>query len=430
MDDLRTTYLSLSTAVRSHEGLSSLSKRQIRRSPWVIFDGFEGAPALASDPGFVDLFVTELVARKAHRAITELLTCFLFFYPERLSTFDRLRHLLAVRLLPLGGSPRMEHWRDCVHSCRLLEADAPETVARRIAESAGLPNDTLASCGLKGMLCEGNLVREAFGQWLAQAGQGMCSGTLSPADLKRILDYALVGDGDQFRLRFGSLRVELADRLLRPFAEGHPTQAHRALVKEFVLRHYGDPRIVGGRGWQGVCDQARGVVLRWLVTTTLEDFFRLLEHAAETDATARRHWRYRKAFWDAYLRAGHMRDAWVALGPKARDAAGRFLSEESKAYGRIEGAGVQQNHSVLLLRIGDLTISEWSHSGKVRIWNGNSRHAPTFYDGQYTRSDVTTEPKAEGSHHGSERGTWQANFAGYILQETGIPMSAREYMPK
>ena len=38
-------------------------------------------------------------------------------------------------------------------------------------------------------------------------------------------------------------------------------------------------------------------MLRWMVSASLDDFFALIARRAQED-----HWRYRKAFWSAYLK--------------------------------------------------------------------------------------------------------------------------------
>lgn len=162
----------------------------------------------------------------------------------------------------------------------------------------------------------------------------------------------------------------------------------------------------------------------WLVEKTMEDFFSLLSHVAKTQADADIHWKYRRRFWNAYLQKGYIDEAWVALGPNAYEQAPDFV-KGANHYARLRG--VNSRHSVLIMKIGELVITEWSHSGSYRIWNF-SRNAPEFYKNTYVRSDIIENCDHSGSHHGNTTGKWQEKVALYIKQRTGIKVLPRDYM--
>lgn len=174
------------------------------------------------------------------------------------------------------------------------------------------------------------------------------------------------------------------------------------------------------------------MVLGWLVEDTLDDFFQLLEYTSQGDEVASRHWRFRKAFWSAYLRAGLIQDAWVVLAHEVDEEARHRLNMDRKGYGRfVRGGGFQKNHAVLIMRIGHLVITEWSHSGKFRVWNEGQTgtEPPWFYQPRYTREQLISEASYEGSHGGSEHGTWQRRLASYIHDETGIKFRDAALLP-
>ena len=53
---------------------------------------------------------------------------------------------------------------------------------------------------------------------------------------------------------------------------------------------------------------------RWLARASLDVFFKLIEeHALEA------HWRYRQAFWLAYLQKGIISDAWLGSRKQIHD---------------------------------------------------------------------------------------------------------------
>ena len=121
---------------------------------------------------------------------------------------------------------------------------------------------------------------------------------------------------------------------------------------------------------------------RWLTRASLDLFFRLIDrHALD------RMWIYRHAFWLAYLERGAISDAWLALGGETFNEA-KTIRDLGGAYGRLRG-GVDTSQSALLLRIGPLVISEFTHIGKLRAWPTEWHSAPRFGSREYGRTDFT-----------------------------------------
>lgn len=431
-DALERTYWALRQAAEKRSELRDLSPGDLRRAPWLIFISRQNGEApLIENTDFLKDYLIELQRRAWSRAIVALVFCALYFYPKEIKVFPTLRKILRAQLLPRVDSPKGQRWLECVQDCRLLEDDGPAYLAERLENADDSPDSILDRCCLKGLLAEQEFVKQVFRSWVDSISGRLASGAMREQPLQRFLTFARDDAKAPPRLRLPTLRRHLAEGLLRPFADGNASSRHQPAIKTFLLNTLGDPRFSEGNHWEHVDDSARAVMLRWLVEATLEDFFRLLEQAAKTDDVARKHWKYRKAFWEAYLRAGHIGDAWVVLGPMARHVAGAKLGAiHTPAYGKISGPGVQNNHSVLIFRVGDLTITEWSHSGKYRVWFEGNKHSPRLYLRRpYTREQVTRKADVEGAHHGSENGTWQENVADLIRERTRISVAKREYMP-
>ena len=191
------------------------------------------------------------------------------------------------------------------------------------------------------------------------------------------------------------------------------------------MRHLSDPRISMRGGWMGISEQIRHVMFRWLVGLELRDFFRLLDETALD-----RHWRYRKAFWSAYLDQDYISDAWVTLGPEAAKIAHRKLEGGNKGAGMLWGNGVKANHSVLIMRIDSITIAEWSHNGTCRFWLDGNKHAPKLYQEDYSRRGLMNGADFEQRHSSADRGAWQDSVAHWIKDNTGIKMPMYQYMPR
>ncbi|WP_295883935.1 EH signature domain-containing protein [uncultured Thiohalocapsa sp.] len=417
--DLRqATYAHLDRiAANGGQGMSGLSSAELRTAPWVIFEPFgedAGAIALAARDGVLPAYLRELFRRGKASAVAALIHCFLLFYPQRLPLFEQLREVIPAQLLPRVSGGRIARWRGCADQCGLFAADAPIQLAARLAQAEEAPDLVLERCCLAGQLTTGEFAREAFSRFLAATSSQLRTASASTNLLERLLSLSRRPD-DARRFRFERDRFALVNGLLLPFAEGSPGPAVAEPIKAFMLDMLGDPRLTGT--WNGADPRARQVMLGWMVTQTLEDFFRLLEYAANSDATARRHWAARKTFWSRYLRAGVIADAWVALGPVARIEARDMLSGSGQTYAVLKpGYNVQKNHSAIVMRIGNLVITEWSHSGSFRAWRSDAPACPRLYQDTYTRRELVTNPVHELAHYSG----WQSRVADLIYDETGI----------
>lgn len=399
--------------------LSSLTNSELKDAAWVVlvpYGSEADAAPLASGLDFLNAYLKALHGRRnqARRAVGALIHCFLLYYPTGLPAFKGLRKRLVAHFLVQTSGPRLERWRGCADRCGLFHGDGPSQLATRLLNAEQPPDAVLNACCLRGMLATGGLVRHAFVQMIATVQGRLTRGQPTQRVLTRLCEFARTS-GAGTDLRFQTERVELLNGLLLPFAEGHPEPDAAERIKSFLLEVVGDPRL-SAAGWHRVDPRARRVMLGWMVTETLEDFFRLLEYAAQSDAIARRHWRDRKAFWTRYLQAGVISDAWVALGPRTRAEASRVLTASERSYATLSRTGIQQNHSAIIMRIGGMTITEWSHSGTFRAWLDGNNAAPVFYQRSYSRADLVSEADDEQKHHGD----WQRRVSDLIWYRANV----------
>jgi hypothetical protein len=429
--DLSEAWAALLAAKRRANDLWSLNRKTLRHAPWVIFDVREGLSPLAGDKRFAEAYLKRLMHNGSAAAVINLAQGFLYAYPTQLLTFDLFASALP-RLLERCQTGRCKRLLDHVARHRLLKPEGPATVWGYLANEFDSVAEMLERIGIGETLQRGGFGNAVFEEAMAATRRVLTRDASSTENtVTRLFDLAKDPTGASGKFRFPRHRVALVESLVLPLAQGAQGEPVRELIETFVLDHYGDPRVDRSQ-WQGVSEDAIRVVSGWLVAETLGDFFRLIEHTARSDFTARRHWRYRKAFWSAYLRAGVISDAWIVLANHIDDDAQQTLEMDRKAYGRFRrGAGVQANHAALILRIGDLLITDWSHSGKYRAWEsgGRSRETPKLYRSAYTRFDLTRGADYEGTHHGTETGTWQRALAEYIRFRTGIRLDPRVMMP-
>lgn len=252
---------------------------------------------------------------------------------------------------------------------------------------------------------------------------------MRPETIERVLQWSRNGA----QPRYPSLRVQLANSMLAPWFGANPPASTKALLLGYFFKHYRDPRLLGrgnpGHQWQGVSQKAIDVVRRWLAGDTLRGFMQILERTADAI------WRYRQKFWIAYYDAGHVEEAWLILGDEAALRARQlFANQPSMTYARFTGGATPQQ-SVLLLKIGDLVFSEWSHNGSLRAYRESDRSAPKLYEHDYHGVELR-EPVSLDFHHGenvypqlthaaSDHGTWQRKARDFINRETGLYLPDR-----
>jgi hypothetical protein len=404
---------------RESGSLAGLSKRDLRLLPWVLFHGQEQA-WLGGDRELLRDYRGWLAQGHRSRAVVALLYEYLAAYPRQLSTFDQVRALLREQVLG-SDAIGLHQWRERCTEFLLLEEDGPARMVTAWWDSPRPAEEFLADAGLAGGLEGGKFLAEATDFFVRWLGGRLARGELSSTKLARALTW-VEHDG---RLRFETLRIATAEALLAPFEERRPAVEIESTLRPFFLRCLGDPRLPHATGWANVPDGLRSVMRRWLVRLDLDDFFRLLDKTALD-----RQWRYRKAFWRAYLKRDLITDTWIVLGPEAAKIARRIFEHGDKAVGKLRsGPGVLGNHSVLLMRLGRMTVAEWSHNGTCRFWLEGNRDAPAMYRPSYSRDELVHGPDFKQRHHGTERGTWQGRIADWIYRNTWVRVSPSDYMP-
>lgn len=209
------------------------------------------------------------------------------------------------------------------------------------------------------------------------------------------------------------LRDPLAEALLKPFVTRVPPPAFKEWARPFLLAHLDDPRR-RKVSWSSVSDAARGVMLRWLVEDTIDQFFHVLDKTALD-----RHWKDRKAFWEGYVHKGAIHNAWVILGNHASRFARRTLDDDTAHFGRLTGA--EGSQSVLLMQFGpSLVAAEWSHSGACHFWD-DPGEAPPFFGSRYSGIRLRRKSVTKVNHipqHDPAR--WQRKIADTIEYYSNI----------
>lgn len=401
-----------------------LSAKHWKWAPYLLW--FK-SPFLAEEQTFIDKYLHWLSDNPLASNWRKLIFVYLrdFRYHKQYATaYGRISQAIRDAFLAEVLGQRLQRWKQRheafdlfsgrFHVKRVTSAfvDMPDCNLRDFAEMTGLD----------GQLSQGGYA-EAIGLELLKTVRDRPEKAMDKVQAYHLAEHSA--------LRFPRLRVPLIEFHLAPWL-GNPSGQDdnaRQRAQTWLLKLFGDPRIPKHRndGWRGVGDRELQVVYRWLAGETLNRFFSIIDNLA-----LERQWEYRKAFWKAYYDRGLLNDAWVALGPDAwRYAKGLFGGDIAAA--RLDGAA--DNQSVLLVSIGDLVFVEWSHQGKCRSWKADDNNAPRLYEPTYDRRWLTTKSiqivshhKQDGiSHQSSESYWWQNQLSNFIVAETGVRMSERDY---
>ncbi|MEC4726800.1 EH signature domain-containing protein [Shewanella sp. D64] len=400
-----------------------LSKRSLRTFAWMLFSApSQGRDNLMAIDGFWLSYSQELARRQYKRGWLTIYYVLMLTYPYQRQGFEAIRQSLSYALRYSFDHKSMTIWGRC-EEFDLLEPNGHKALLHYLDDGESL-DELYERAGLTGALATGKLAQLTYLEFLNKTKPLLASHEWQKQTVDQILRESIT---QQRALKYPSYRAHLIEALLLPFQQQKPRSDVKETIKGFVLGYFKDPRVHNGL-WANVSEVAKKVFLSWMVESTLEDFFSLLDYVSRGDETADRHWRYRKAFWKAYLDVEAIDEAWLVLGPYAKSMSNQFLKGGSSYGAFMRGSGVSSRHSALILRIGNLIITEWSHSGSYRAWLDTSKYTPRFYLTEYSKQMLVQMPYLEEGHHGSVNGGWQSKLSDFIKSYTGITIRYNNYM--
>ena len=429
--DLKDLYSRVVRSWNQDHSLDQIKLGDLRRLPWVLhFPENKGhtrnATWLGANPRVVQEFGNWLSSSNKTGPILALLHEFLRVYPSDLGTFDDIRKLLknCIELGPPPKSPSLRRWRERCREFALLDPDGGHAFVDKLVSASDNPEDILHDAGLDAGLERCQFLRSGICSYLRKVEALLNANRLESWRLRRL--RALLESKNELRFDDYLVRTDIAKALLSPFVNRPPESKIRELLQPFFLHHFRDPRLPSGKHkWAGVQEEFRRVVIRWLVERTLEQFFALVK-----DTALDKHWRYREAFWRAFLNQSLIDDIWFVLGPHAK----RRLRTMNAGEGYAETTAVLQNagrdQSVLLLRIPGVTIAEWSHNGSCRCWLDGTNGEPKLYQGRYSGFSLRCPADLAQQHYRSHEGWWQDKIANWLRSNTGIKIDRNAYFPQ
>jgi hypothetical protein len=412
-EDIAVTAERLSSSV-SIDSTDQLTRKDWKKAAWCLW--FKDNP-LAQNSYFLSRYLDNLDSWRRRSLVKPLIIAYLQDFSEGQPGID----LVARRLQRIVDNWEWA-WRERSREFQLFDPKkAPAIISQICLNPDTSLEDTLRAAGISGgQLSSGGMAEAAFEKSLLRLVRSFEEAGQSSSTLERILEWA----SDSGEIRFPNQKVYLAEALLRPWFDRTPDDDTKSRIEEFLLRHYGDPRLRPGE-WQGVSDDARRVLMKWLAEAALEQFLDIVDRFA-----VERMWKYRRAFWSAYMGLGYIPEAWVVFAKHGAKEVSRVFDKKA-IFGRIDGSGVDPAHAVLLMKMGGLTIADWSHNGKCHIWLPGNRNAPNLYERSYDRDDFVVGSDNDGGtiHSSAQGGFWQGRVANFIQINTGISIPRTQYMP-
>ena len=347
----------------------------------------------------------------------------IFIYIEQYNPSQALFKRLAISAKHFFNAPQLENASSIVKLARSLNlfdtSEGPKRTAESIAASRKTLSDWLQINELWPSFGTSPFAEAAFNAFLQ-----------TTEDFRRTTDFVHIvfewGIINQDELRYAGSRAKLAEALLLPWRLTQPSDAIKNRLMPFLLKRYGDPRL-GKNLWHDVSSEAIQVLINWINGRTLDAFFRILRNTAD------KIWEHRQKFWEAYFKAGHIEEAWIALGPDAALVLSGLDNAKQLKYAKLFSAASSQ--SVLLLRIGPIIFCEWSHDGRLRAQRLDAPQAPSLYKSYYDADTLrfvsldfnngqTQDPGLV--HFSSSTGGWQERGRLFIQKQIGIRMAQAE----
>jgi hypothetical protein len=394
--------------------LDQMRSRDLREACKVFL---HGPQRLINDLTTTQAVFAEVERSQRRSAVLALVGAYVDGF-ERTDAFDRFAEHLRGLLQRWRGRP-IDPWQELQGTLGLFHpSKAPSWIAAAVLGSDQPVARILSAFGLD------TEIRRAGG--LAEASFTAASEIVARKRgdevfqlQARLADWATDANKN---LAFPRAFVSVTRGLLAPWLNTDPPDRHRAFLIE-TLQSFGggDPRTKPG-AWSAVRDSAPNeydALMRWLTRASVFQFFDIVDRILANDPASRRMWDYRRKFWTAYLLgeegAPQIEQAWVAFGSEGAQLARRAARESNEAGLAAFAAQEDKSsvHAALIMRIGDLTIVDWSHNAKCNFWRKGERGAPELYKIQYPKGTLYSAFE-QHSHTSPSSYSWQKTFAGLI----------------
>ena len=152
-------------------------------------------------------------------------------------------------------------------------------------------------------------------------------------------------------------------------------------------------------------------VQRWRVFRSITLFFDIIEQVV--DSEHKHHFPIRREFCLNYFNRGDVKDAWVILGTKAQDKIISLRTKQMNEFKSLQWAklsGGPSDQCALLMKVGDITVMEFSHSGRARMWGAADQQRlsiPRLHRPRYDASELRAECPENQMFRHDNQGGWR-----------------------
>jgi hypothetical protein len=421
----------LSSACAMPDGAVNLPSQTLRMTPLVLWNG---EPQAASFPGLLEVFLR--AAQMRPRWLRDLIEAWLRdFAPDRILLLEA--GFAIAGLLAETKHPRLTAWRHAHERLSLFDAnEGPRRVGHVLFHGPDEVTTILSGIGMDDPLrANGGFFRAAMAEIVRSLPKALRapSGREAWSRAAELLEVRQT-QRDRFgrevtvpALRFAELAGSIARACLDPWLCGEAATVPQEEIKGFLLRVLGDPR-VEKRPWQDVGEEATGLMRAWLAKASLEAFLSLISQ----DNNAAQ-WRNRQKFWRACLAKMPSAEVWVVLGPGLAGQA-KALRDLAGGFGEMDGTGANEQ-GVLLMKMGNLILCEWSNVGPLRAWDIGAPTCPKLYNRKYDSRQLAASslafPQQPPSHRGRglwHQGPWQERAAALLLDRVDLRLVPKDYL--
>lgn len=398
-----------------------LSKRQIGFVPWCFWST---TPCIAEKRSFAQEALLQLKHLGSSRPVNRLANGYLADFAS-----DRPMLAEVAALLERETATKSKRWLSLQRDFSVFDPKSGPVKLAQAAIGRRCPvRDILKSFGLHDTSAEGGFAFAATTQALLSLSRQNDQNHLDR--LKLVTSLALDESG---RTLMQGLANPLAEALLRPMVNSHVDQDTSDQFVRVITVALGDPRLERNGRWVSVESDLRNLVVRWLSRLSLRQFLDVVDQTAQVSK-----WFERRRFWEGHYEFYESKkieiEAWVAFGESGARLARRAFGN-SAGFARLHSQRkyVSSGHAVLLLKIGELMVADWSDNGKCNIWSrAADQDAPELYRSNYGSNEVQaffgqgnfeTADKLAWAHQGN----WQDRIAQRLYELTGIRVPSKVY---
>lgn len=419
-------------AQRAGSDLSNLPVRVLRDAVWLLWPATSDG---VNRPELRRAILAHIGSRKL--ILRRLIDVWLLQFSRDDDSFVEVGWRID-RQLAAKQSGMLMLWKEIHRAYGLFNATTgPDQLASRILEESEAK--TLTACRLDSPVRATSGYLRAVHFALSARLPKILTGDHGTDGLARAVNFY----APDSRLRFDEKAPNgaMADAMVSPWLrkQRQPSDQLRSEVLAHLRQYLGDPRVDARQRWGGVSTETRQVVRGWLSKLSLDAFFDVVGQFAGNTGMGHQ-WQARKAFWAACLKKDFIQDSWLVLGDNVARAVAHNR-ELRGSHGRL--ADGNANHSVLLMRIGQLTFAEWSHNGKLRAWPVDWKKAPTLFRPSYYRSELMEAgvqfpapvdrpdlklTSSDGVSHVA--GVWQGRVAALLQKKEGLQILQREWQTR